>query len=101
MNNVHTSKARTVLLIFWLFMAFTITISYKEVLVANLVNVEYEDSIDNYGDLVHSGKPICIIENSLMPLLLFKDPRDDVKPLLDKLLYYNFTGLFPEWIRKG
>ena len=101
MNNIHTSKARTVLLIFWLFMAFILTLSYKEVLVANLVNVGYEDSIDNFGDVLHSGQPICVPENTLIPHLLFNDPRDNVKQLLDKLLYYNFTGAVPEWIRKG
>ena len=101
MNNTHTSKARAVLLIFWLFMAYTLTLSYKEVLVANLINVGYEDTIDNFGDVIHSGKSICLPENTLVPHLLFNDPRANVKQLLDKVLYYNYTGVHQEWVRKG
>ena len=101
MNNINTSSARQVLLIFWLFMAFTLTICYKEVLLANLVNVGYEDSNDNFDDVLRSGKPICVAENTNIPHLLFNDPRDNVKHLLNNLVYFNFTGVVPAWIRNG
>ena len=100
-HNINASKAKLVLLIFWLYMAFTLTLSYKEVLIANLVNVEYEDSIDNFDDMVRSGKPIIVAGNTFIPHLLLNDPRDNGKKLLDKLVYYNFTGVTPEWVRKG
>ena len=101
MNNINTSSARQLLLIFWLFMAFTLTICYKEVLLANLVNVGYEDSNDNFDDLLRSGKPICIAENTNIPLLFFNDPRDNVKQLLNNIVYFNFTGVIPTRIRNG
>ena len=101
MNNRDCSKARQVLLIVWLFSAFTLTISYKEVLIANLVSVGYEDIIDNFDDVHAFDKPVGVIENSLMPKLLFNDPRKSVKQLLKNLVYYNFTGVVPTWVKEG
>ena len=101
MHNRACSKARQVLLIVWLFSAFTLTISYKEVLVANLVSVGYEDIIDNFDDVLDSGKPVGVIENSLITNLLFNDPRKSVKQLLRNLVYYNFTGVVPTWVKEG
>ena len=101
MNTRECSKARQLLLIIWLFGAFTLTISYKEVLIANLVNVGYEDPIDNFDDLLLSGKPVCVPENTLIPNLLYNDPRKSVWKLLDNLVYYNFTGVMPTWLREG
>ena len=100
-HNINTAKAGHVLLIFWLFMAFTITISYKKDLLANLVNVGYEDTIDNFDDVLRSGKPFCVAENTGHPHMLFNDPRNNVKELVDndKLVYFNFTGVVPSWIR--
>ena len=82
-------------------MAFTLTICYKEVLLANLVNVGYEDSNDNFDDLLRSGKPICMAENTNIPLLFFNDPRDNVKQLLNNIVYFNYTGVIPKRIRNG
>ena len=76
----------------WLFSAYIITISYKEVLISNLVNVGYEETIDNFDDVLQSGKPVFVPENTLIPNLLFNDPRQSVSQLLDNLVYYNFTG---------
>ena len=100
-NNRNCAKARQLLLITWLFVAFNITLSYKEVLIANLINVEYEDTIDNLDDLVRSGMPICLPENGLLPQLVLNDPRDSAKQLLDKIVYYKLTIPFPAWIKNG
>ena len=102
-NNRNCAKARQLLLITWLFVAFNITLSYKEVLIANLINVEYEDTIDNLDDLVRSGMPICLPENGLLTQLVLNDPRDSAKQLLDKIVYYKFTIPFgfPAWIKNG
>ena len=100
MNCRACSKARQVLLIMWLFSAYIITISYKEVLIANLVNVGYEETIDNFDDVLKSGKPLCVPENTLIPNLLFNDPRESVRPLLDNLVYYNYTGVVQKGLRE-
>ena len=102
-QNMNTSKARLVLLSFWLFMAFTLTISYKEVLIANLVNVGYEDTIDNFDDVFRSGKGFSMPGNTEIAILLRNDPRVKVKQLFDneRIVYYNYTGLVPAWISDG
>ena len=100
-NNRLCSKARQVLLIIWLFSAYTLTIHYKEVLIANLVNVGYEDTIDNFDDVLRSGMPLVVPENTAIPKLLNNDPRKSVQQLLDNLLYYNYTGLLPTWVKEG
>lgn len=101
MNNKMCAKARQLLLIVWLLSAFTLTISYKEVLIANLVNVEYEQSVDNFDDLVESGMEMCVPENTLIPHLLFNDPRESTKAMLDKIVSINFTLSLPTWIQNG
>ena len=100
-NNRLCSKARQVLLIIWLFSAYTLTIHYKEVLIANLVNVGYEDTIDNFDDVLRSGMPLVVPENTAIPKLLNNDPRKSVQQLLDNLLYFNYTGLMPTWVKEG
>ena len=101
MNNTLCSKARQVLLIIWLFSAYTLTISYKEVLIANLVNVRYEDTIDNFDDVLRSGMPLVVPENTEVPKLLYNDPRKSVQLLLDNLLFHNFTGILDTWVKEG
>ena len=100
-NNRKCAKARQMLLIIWLFVAFTLTISYKEVLIANLVNVEYEETIDNFDDLLQSGLPMGVPPNTLIPHLLENDPRESAKSLWsdsEKIVFYNFTLPAQDWL---
>ena len=97
-NNRGCAKARQLLLIIWLFVGFNLTLCYKEVLVANLINVEYEDPIDDFSDLVLSGRKIIVPQNSYVPSLLVSDQRMSVKELLGKpenMVYFNYTGTMP------
>ena len=102
MNNRNCSKARQLLLIIWLFVGFTLTLSYKEVLIANLVKVGYEDTIENFDHLLESGKPLIVPQNTYVPFLLFNDPRAAIKNwlLLENIVYINHTGdpKEEEWI---
>ena len=91
MNSTNCAKARQLLLIIWLFVAFTLTISYKEVLIANLVNIDYEQTIDNFDDLIDSGIPLGVPANTQIPSFLENDPRQSAKALLESIVYYNYT----------
>ena len=82
-NNRQCAKARQLLLIIWLFVAFNLTLSYKEVLIANLVTVGYEDTIDDLDDVVRSGMSICVPANGLITQLVLNDPRFHEKQLLE------------------
>ena len=102
MNNRNCAKSRQLLLIIWLFVGFNLTLCYKEVLLANLVNQGYERPIDNVQDLAHSGRPIFVAENTLQPYLMSNDPRESVKQLLNNIVYYNWTTESPQnWVKEG
>lgn len=101
MNSRKCAKARQLLLIVWLFVAFNLTLSYREVLIANLVNVEYENTIDNFEDVIDSGKIIGLPGNTLTPHLMLNDPRESAKALLDKIVYFNFSIPHDAWVKDG
>ena len=103
MNSRKCAKARQLLMILWLFVAFTITVSYKEVLVAKLVNVGYADKIDTLQDLVRSGRKIASCGNCAYTSLIYNDPRESVQQFVkdDKIALYNLTTTnltVPSWI---
>ena len=105
MNSKRCAKARQLLMILWLFAAFTITVSYKEVLVAKLIDVGYADQIDSLQDLVKSGRKIATCGNCAYTSLIYSDPRESVEQFVkdDKIALYNLTMTnltIPSWIIK-
>ena len=105
MNSKRCAKARQLLMILWLFAAFTITVSYKEVLVAKLIDVGYEEQIDSLQDLVKSGRKIATCGNCAYTSLIYSDPRESVEQFVkdDKIALYNLTMTnltIPSWIIK-
>ena len=103
MNNRNCARARQLLLIIWIFVAFNLTLSFKEVLVANLVNMGYEDPIDNFGDVVKSGRKLVVAKSTSIPSLIFNDQREIVKSFVSNpknIIYFNFTGKSPLWVIK-
>ena len=101
MHNRNCSKARQLLLIIWLFAAFSLTLSYKEVLIANLVNVGYEETIDDLDDLVRSNIPLALPINTLLPKLVSYDPRESARKLSKNIVHYKFTIPLPKWVQDG
>ena len=51
------ARARPMLVIQWIAIGFFFTMSYKSVLLTNLINIEYEQALDSIEDVVKSGKP--------------------------------------------
>ena len=94
------AKARQLLLLKWLLTAFFVTLSYKQVLLANLVETGYEKPIETLDMLVNSGKPYVAPQNTNFPRLLAKDPRLSIKKL--QVLWFNYTATgVPKWARDG
>lgn len=92
-NNRACAKSRQLLLLTWLVVGFFISMCYKSVLLANIVNVEYEDTIDTIDDILRSDLPYYVTGNSGGPVLLNGDPRDSVKQLVKKQVrYYDLTS---------
>ena len=100
-HNGKCSKARQLLLIIWLFAAFSLTLSYKEVLIANLVNLGYEDTIDDLDDLVRSGIPLALPINSYWRNWLKYDQRKSAIKLFNNNVPYKYTVPLPKWIQDG
>ena len=95
------AKARQLLLLKWLLATFFVALSYKQVLLANLIDTGYEKPIENLDELVNSGKPYVAGQNTNFPRLLSLDPRPSVKKLAEQVLWYNYTGQVPQWIQDG
>ena len=95
-------KARQLLLFKWLLTALFVTLSYKQVLLANLVDTGYEKPIETLDELVNSGKPFIVPQNSNAPRLIAMDPRPSIKKLYKQIIWFNFTGNgFEKWAQDG
>ena len=83
------SKARTWIVSKWIIVAFFLTISYKSVLLAMLMNIYYENTIDSVDDMLASDRSLVVASDAITKVLLLSDPRTKVKMLRDKTIFYE------------
>ena len=83
------SKARTWIVSKWIIVAFFLTISYKSVLLAMLMNIYYENTIDSVDDMLASDRSLVVASDAVTKILLLSDPREKVKILRDKTIFYE------------
>ena len=96
------SKSRQFLVLKWTIIGFLLAISYKSVLRALLIKVEYEKSINTINDMIESDRVLYVAEGTPLKLLLNTDPRENVKMLAKKTLFYQWVNAKdPEFIMKG
>ena len=102
-NNRSCAKSRQLVLLTWLIVGFFISMCYKSVLLANMVNNEYEETIDTVEDILRFGMPYYVAGNTGGPVLLNGDPRASVKQLVkNQVRYYNLTNQeTPEYVKYG
>ena len=97
--------ARDVLLLKWAMTGFLLTISYKSVLLANIINIEYEKGYNTVEDVLGSNKPLWIDGTSGIGNLLKTDPRGKVQKLANNAKSWeteiNEKGIAPLWITEG
>ena len=77
-----STKARLLLIVMWMVVGFLLCASYKSVLLATLVSVEYEKPVDTIDDLVETEKPI--VGYPTLAYFLKVDPRIKVRELANK-----------------
>ena len=102
-NFIHTrpcAKARQILLLMWLFVGLFLFQSYKSVLLANIINVDYEKTIDTIDDVLESGMPLCIPSQGVTDLMN-TDPRESVKKLITVMKPFEYNGTSPHWVSEG
>ena len=51
------ARARPMLVLQWIVIGFFFTMSYKSVLLTNLISIEYQQVLDSVEDVIKSGKP--------------------------------------------
>ena len=100
-NNTACAKARQLLLVKWLVLGFCLTACYKSVLLSNMVNVGYEKAVDTVEDVLSSGKPFAVPQNTYVPSQIRKSSRASVRKLEEQMFFYNFTGTAPQWVKDG
>ena len=97
----NCSKARLFLVLKWTMVGFLLTISYKSVLRAMLMKVEYEKTIDTLDDMIESGMKLMVPVYTLLPHLLKSDPRQKVQEMGKIVQVFKHGNKVPEWIDEG
>ena len=97
------SRGRVTLVGVWILFGFIMTISFKSVLRARMMTIEYEKTIDTLDDAVSSGLSAAMPIDSSLTKLLQSDPREKVQQLAKRLNGFNLgTGnSYPEWVHEG
>ena len=96
------AKAREVLVLKWLIVGFILTISYKSVLLGNMIKIKYEKGIDSVDDVLHSNKKVAIHSNTPLTKMLDVDTREEIHQLRKRFAYFvSEKGINPQWVTKG
>ena len=83
------SRARSLLVLKWSLLGFLLTISYKSVLRAMMMKVEYENTIDTIDDMLLSERKLFVAGDTQLRYLVEGDPRMKVKQLVKQVEYYS------------
>ena len=72
------------------------TTLYRSTLLSTLVAIRYDDPIDTIHQMVESGLPFGVLENSAIEWLAKTDPRDTMKVLNDRRHLVKWNGTVSE-----
>ena len=92
------ARARDILVLNWLIVGYILTMSYKSVLLSNLIHIEYENTIDSIEDALQSQKQIVTSNQFVFSM----DQRTRVKKLAKRIVTYKPKhGMPPLWVVEG
>ena len=100
-ESIDLPPIREFLVLQWILFSFCLTVSYKSVLLATLVSIEYEKPIDTVADMLNSDKEIVGPAATTLPMQLKHDPRESVRRLSSRIKFVPFNGTIPDWIQEG
>ena len=66
--------------------------AYKSTLLATLVPIRYENSIDNLDDMAKSGLPLFIPGATNLHALIASDPRHLMKDIYSRSMVVSYSG---------
>ena len=84
------SNAKKWIIFKWMLVGFLLTISYKSVLRAMLMNVYHENTIDTIDDMLESDRSFLIASDTNTKDLVLLDPRIKVQQLAKRVVYFNY-----------
>ena len=90
------AKSRQVLVLMWILVGYLLTISYKSVLLATLLAGEYEKPINTVADVINSGRPVVVQNNTLLRQRMKVDPRPSVRDLGSRLVDFPYIDRIPQ-----
>ena len=75
-----------------------LTLAYKKSLLASLIPIRYEDTINSINDLDNSGLPLLLPEGSMIHNHFSSDTRPIMRRIFNRSILYNFNeGDMPHW----
>ena len=67
-----------------------------------MVNIGYEKAIDSVEDMLQSGKPFLVAQNSPVPSIIRGSSSENVKKLAEQFKFFDFiAGKHFKWIHEG
>ena len=72
--------------------------AFKSTLLSCLIQIQYEDTIDTLNDLVNSGLPILLPDNTALRQKVVSDPRQITKKISNNSIDYQFNGTVPNQV---
>ena len=85
----------------WIIVGFFLSISYKSVLRAMMIKIDYEKTVDTIDDMLQSEIPIKLASDTHIFKLLETDNRKKVISLKEKIEFYLQGTKSPDWIASG
>ena len=85
----------------WACIGFLLTTFYRSVLLAHIVKIDYQKTIDTIDDVLQSEMPLLITKGTAMPFLLAADPRPKVIELRKNIELFEYVnGVVPDWVHE-
>ena len=86
----------------WAVAGFLLTMSYKAVLLSNIMHIEYEKGLDTVDDVLISSKPVMVDGTTGIINLVKTDPRQKFQEINKKVKTFTpKKGLPPMWVIEG
>lgn len=107
MSEKKGSNARKLLVLKWTLVGFFLAISYKSVLRALLMKVEYENKIDTIDEMLESQRTLMVLDDTSIKHLMQTDPREKIKMMAKDAQFYKFykknstKKISQEWVIEG
>ena len=89
---------RKVAILKWIVLGNFLTLAYKKSLLASLIPIRYEDTIDSLTDLYKSGLPIILSEGFFVTKYFREDPSEMATQIFKRAIMAPFQYPPSKWV---